>query len=236
MADRDVRSYPPVGDPGRLDAIMSSGRSMRRRRRLGAGAGAGGAVLAAMFAVVLVTGTGTTDDANVVADGEDVPTTTSTTTTAPSPELMQVRIAAGAEGTVSVTVVDPDQPALDAARQCLSVTVLDDAGEPVATGHGCNDGPGDSTADPIELSLVDPMLGVSTCAPWIEPGDPDQLAPETRSATTTFDIVLPELPTGSYSIETEATSGSGDGCPGTDPASNEIENQASSSLPALEVP
>jgi hypothetical protein len=230
-----VRSYPPVGDPDRLDEIMRRGRALRRRRQLGVGAGAGGAAVAVLAAVLLVTGPADTDR-GVVADGDrdEVATTTSTTTTS-LPEVMQARIDEDAGGALTVTVLDPRQPALDASLQCVTVTVLDAAGELAASGHGCNDGPGDATAVPVTVTPVDPMLAVSACAPSIAPADPDAPTPDTRLAVSTFELVGPELPPGTYTVEVDATSGRGDGCPGVQPGSDEIENQASATFAAWEV-
>ena len=76
MPERGAHSYPPVGDPDRLDAIVRRGRSLRRRRQLGAaGAGAGGA-LAVVAVAVLVVGGGSDMPDQMVADD---PTTSSTT-------------------------------------------------------------------------------------------------------------------------------------------------------------
>lgn len=229
MAERPIRPYPGVGDPARFDEIVRRGTSMRRRRRLATGAGAGGAVAVVALGVLLVTGPGS-DTEGIVADRDDVAPVEETTTTAPVlPAEMTVSVEVSDE-VVEATVVDPAQPEVDDAKQCV-VVVATAAGTTVATGYACNEAPGDGPSTDVALDPVSPELEISPCAPQIERVDPDAAVPTgSRPATTSFRIDIGALGVAVDEVAVEAVSGRGDGCPTTSPESTEIENTATVSV------
>ncbi len=229
MAERPVRPYPSVGDPARFDEIVRRGTSMRRRRRLAAGAGAGGAVAVVALGVLLVTGSGG-DTEGIVADRDDVAPVEETTTTAPVPPAEMTVSVEVTDDAVNATVVDPAQPEVDDAKQCV-VVVATAAGARVATGYACNEMPGDGPSTDVPLDPVSPELEISPCAPQIERIDPEAPVPTgSRPATTNFRIDLGALAGDVDEIAVEAVSGRGDGCPGTSSESTEIENLATVSV------
>lgn len=223
MPDRKTRSYPPVGDPTRLDAIMHEGRTLRRRRRLGAaGAGAGG-TLAVVLAVAVVLGGPGGGSANpeVVADDPTSTTSTTSTTVAPMPDEMTVTIASGPPATI--VVEDPAQPVGATSRQCVTVALYlpapDDAtGAPtsfVGEGTSCAPGAslnGEAVVDitPASVDLGSPQIG---CASSLDNPPPAGASSDTATpGRTTFRISAPEVAPGDYSIGVSAVSGLGDGC------------------------
>lgn len=236
MSERNTSSFPPVGDPDRLDAIVRRGRSLRRRRQLGtAGAGVGG-TLAVVLAVVLVLGGGGgTTDPNIVAnDPTSSTTTTTTTTTTPQmPPELTVSVNAGPPATILVE--DPAQPVGDTTKQCVTVTVfgplvegVDPADQPVAgEGTQCAAGlsmngsavldirsataaaPGEIQIDPVPGGAPD-LIG---CAAVIErPPLEDVTSDAVAPGRSTFRISAPDLTPGEYRLEVSAVSGLGDGC------------------------
>ncbi len=233
------RSYPPVGDPDRFDSIVSRGRSMRRRRQATTGVGAAGIVAVVAAGVMVVAGSGG-NEGGVIADGptEDPTTTTAapdTTPAPPAPEEMTVSVDPGPDRT-TIVVADPEQIAVDDANQCVVVTILDESGDEVANGHGCNLGPGDQPSSEVSVDPVSPELAISACAPQVTRADPDEEPPtSTRPATSTFEFDTPPLEPGEHTVTVAAVSGRGDGCPGTSDESTEIETTVEASAP-LTVP
>lgn len=233
MPERGAHSYPPVGDPDRLDAIVRRGRSLRRRRQLGAaGAGAGGALAVVAVVAVLVVGGGSgTPDQMVADDPTTSSTTTTTTTTVPTaPPVMTVELLAGPP--LQVKVDDPAQPLGDGTQQCLLASAYDPAAAegalPVAQGWNCARGTSDDgQADVVLESTTDigagadqgagvgPDLGTGS---QVEIGCPAAIYNEpvdstgTQPGVTTFSISAPSLPAGQYRVRVEAVSGIGDGC------------------------
>ena len=232
MPERGAHSYPPVGDPDRLDAIVRRGRSLRRRRQLGAaGAGAGGALAVVAVAVLVVGGGSGTPDQMVADDPTTSSTTTTTTTTVPTaPATMTVELLAGPP--LQVRVDDPAQPLGDGTQQCLLASAYDPAAAegalPVAQGWNCAGGSsGDGQADVVLESTTDigagadlgaevgPDLGTGS---QVEIGCPAAIYNEpvdstgTQPGATTFSISAPSLPAGQYRVRVEAVSGIGDGC------------------------
>lgn len=236
MAERGTRSYPPVGDPDRLDSILQRGRSLRRRRQLVAsGAGAGGALAVALVAVLVLGGSGgDPDDAQVVADDDTTTTTAPTTsTTVAADPGMTVELL---DGPARIRVEDPAQPDGDGTQQCLWVRVLDPSGSGVAIAEGTQCAPGLSGGGSAALALVPTTSSESGTGPDAEVGpgpDLGQGTPvevgcaaavtrpateavngtATRPGTTTFTLSAPELAPGAYTVEVVAVSGIGDGCP-----------------------
>jgi hypothetical protein len=241
MSERGEHSYPPVGDPDRLDSIVRRGRSLRRRRQLGTiGAGAGGA-LAVMLVVVLAFGGGSDDAKQLVADDpSSTTTTTTTTTTAPAPSTaMTAEILPGPP--VQVRVDDPAQPVGSGddqefvSQQCVLASAYDPAAPagalPLAQGWIC--APGQSADGRRDLVLrstagsgagtdqgagVEPDLGTGSgtdigCpATALRDAGPARAVTGERPGVTTFTLSAPGLPSGEYRIEVEAVSGIGDGC------------------------
>ena len=227
MADRP-HSYPPVGDPDRLDAILRRGRFLRRRRQMTIGAGAGSAMAATVAAVVLLTGLpGGGSDDGLVADQPATTTTvaptstettvdeddTSSTTTTTSPDGLSVDVDATSTP-VAVRVDDPAQPVFVTGRpeahQCLLVTVRDGAGAPVAEGRGCHFANDPTTVVQVLLPQDQAFIG---CAAVAERPAPDEVT--TAAASSEFRVELPvDLAAGTYDLEVQAASGIGDGCPG----------------------
>lgn len=245
MPERGAHSYPPVGDPDRLDAIVRRGRSLRRRRQLGAaGAGAGGALAVVAVAVLVVGGGSGTPDQMVADDPTTSSTTTTTTTTVPTaPATMTVELLAGPP--LQVRVDDPAQPLGDGTQQCLLASAYDPAAAggalPVAQGWNCARGTSDDgQADVVLESTTDigagadqgagvgPDLGTGS---QVEIGCPAAIYNEpvdstgTQPGATTFSISAPSLPAGQYRVRVEAVSGIGDGCP-PEQADVERENVA----------
>lgn len=233
MADRPLRPYPPVGDPDRFDEIVRRGSSLRRRRRLATGAGAGGALAVLAIGAVVAIGIGGDDGADVVADQDDVAPVVETTTTAPAlPAEMTVTLEREGD-TVLARVVDPAQPEVDDAQQCV-VVVASAGGTEVASGFTCNGVPGDGPRTAVPLDPIDPEVRISDCAPQVTRIDPSEVTPSgTRPATTVFEVRLGDLDVAADSVSVEAVSGRGDGCAGTASESTEIEAVASA---AIEVP
>lgn len=249
MSERTTSSFPPVGDPDRLDAIVRRGRSLRRRRQLGtAGAGVG-ATLAVVLAVSLVLGGGGgTTDPNIVADDPTSSTTTTTTTTPPMPPELTVTVSSGPPATILVE--DPAQPAGATTKQCVTVTVFgplvdggDAAAQPVAgEGTQCAAGlsmngsavleigaatgaePGGVQIDPDPLTPT--LVG---CAAVVErPAPEDVNSDAVAPGRSTFRISAADLPPGEYRVEVSAVSGLGDGCDPEQPGL-ERENSAQGS-------
>lgn len=233
MAERGARSYPPVGDPERLDSIMSRGRSLRRRRQLGAaGVGAGGALAVALVAVLLVGTSGGDDvDDRVVAD--DGTTTTVTTTTTPAPPAMTVELVQGPPA--AIRVEDPAQPSADGTEQCITVAVHtpDAPADAIAVAEGTVCAPGVSAADaqvPVAIlptssseagtgpgaevggGLGDGAVQISCAASVVRPAPEALASTETERGVTTFPISAPDLAPGTYRVSVSAVSGIGDGC------------------------
>lgn len=239
MRDRGLHSYPPVGDPNRLDAIVQRGRSLQRRRQYGAaGAGAGGALAVVLVAVLVFGGSSggrSSDNDQLLADDGTTTTveTTTTTTTAPAPE-MTVELVQGPPA--QIVVDDPAQPVGEGTQQCLTVAAYEpdttpaDGALPVAEGTVC--APGLSTDGQADLALVpstsseagpgvdlggtpDPSGGRTeiNCAASVVQPAPDAVAStETRPGRTAFTISAPDLAPGQYRMEVSAVSGIGDGC------------------------
>lgn len=213
MTERGEHSYPPVGDPDRLDSIVRRGRSLRRRRQLGTiGAGAGGA-LAVMVVVVLAFG-GSGTSPQPVADDPTSTTTTTTTTTSIPPPVFTAEVLAGPPAQVRVD--DPAQPSGDASQQCVLASAYDPAAPagalPVAQGWTCAPGQSDNGSE--DLVLV-PTAGVDIGCPAVaerDAGAANAVTGEGRGVTT-FTLSAPGVPSGQYRIEVEAVSGIGDGCP-----------------------
>jgi hypothetical protein len=226
MAERGERSYPPVGDPERLDSIMTRGRALRRRRQLGAaGAGAGGALAVALVAVLLVgTSGGDEVDDRVVAD--DGTTTTVTTTTTPAPPEMTVELVQGPPA--AIRVEDPAQPtaadAVEVTRQCITVAVhtSDAPTDAIAVAEGTTCAPGVSAANtqvPIAIQLTTsseagtgPVAEVGCAASAVRPAPEAVASTATERGVTTFPISAPDLAPGTYRVTVSAVSGIGDGC------------------------
>jgi hypothetical protein len=229
MADRARNSYPSVGDPDRLDAIVRRGRSLQRRRQLTvAGAGTGGA-LAVVLVAVLALGGGSGNDEQLVAD-DDRPTdpTETTTTTPPSAPELTLRLEAGPPA--SIQVEDPDQPVGEGTQQCLTVTaypagtVPGDESLPLAEGTACapglsENGEAELTLAPTTDSGADSGADLGTgpteigCAASIERPAPEAVAStETRRGVTKFSLSAPDLAPGPYRVSVSAASGVGDGC------------------------
>jgi hypothetical protein len=233
MRDRGLHSYPPVGDPNRLDAIVQRGRAMQRRRQYGAaGAGAGGA-LAVVLVAVLVFGGGSGEDDQLLADDGTTTTETTTTTTAPAPE-MTVELVQGPPA--QIVVDDPAQPVGEGTQQCLTVAAYEpdttpaDGALPVAEGTVC--APGLSANGVSDLALVPttsseagpgvdigetPDLGtdrteINCAASVVRPAADAVASTETQPGVTTFTISAPDLAPGQYRMVVSAVSGIGDGC------------------------
>ena len=234
MAERARHSYPPVGDPDRLDAIVRRGRSLQRRRQLTvAGAGTGGA-LAVVVVAVLAFGAGSGNNEQVVAD-DDRPDNGPTETTAPpqQPELA-LRLEAGPPAAIEVE--DPEQPVGEGTQQCLTVTaypagtVPGDESLPLAEGTACAPGLSENgEAELILMPTTDSGAGTDTgaevgadlgtgpteigCAASIErPAPKDVTSTETRRGITKFSLSAPDLAPGPYRVSVSAASGIGDGC------------------------
>ena len=246
MSERTTPSFPPVGDPDRLDAIVRRGRSLRRRRQLGtAGAGVG-ATLAVVLAVSLVLGGGGgTTDPNLVADDptSSTSTTTTSTTTPPMPPELTVTVSSGPPATILVE--DPAQPAGATTKQCVTVTAFgplvdgaDPADQPVA-GEGTQCAAGTSLNGSAVLEVhpatgaepggvqIDPGSGPTLigCAAVIErPPAEDVNSDAVAPVRSSFRISAPELTPGEYRIEVSAVSGLGDGC---DPEQPGLERENS---------
>ena len=185
MSDRSPRSYPPVGDPDRLDAIVGRGRSLRRRRQLStAGAGAGGA-LAVVMVAVLVFSNGSGSNEGIVADDPDATTTTTTTTVAPSTRGMDVELLVGQPGRIRVT--DPAQPAGEGTQQCVTVAVHDNGtgtdGE--SAGDGSIGGQGAGDRNVVEKGSSMAVAEGTACAPGLSEGGTADV--EVRPTTDTGD-------------------------------------------------
>lgn len=233
MAERGERSYPPVGDPERLDSIMTRGRSLRRRRQLGAaGAGAGGALAVALVAVLLVGTSGGDDvDDRVVAD--DNTTTTVTTTTTPAPPEMTVELVQGPPA--AIRVEDPAQPSANGTEQCITVAVhtTDQPADAIAVAEGTTCAPGVSAANtqvPIAIQLTtsseagtgpavevggglgDGAVQIGCAASAVRPAPEAVASTDTKRGVTTFVISAPDLAPGTYRVTVSAVSGIGDGC------------------------
>lgn len=233
MRDRGLHSYPPVGDPNRLDAIVQRGRALQRRRQYGAaGAGAGGA-LAVVLVAVLVFGGGSGEDDQLLADDGTTTTTTetTTTTTVPEPE-MTVELVQGPPA--QIVVDDPAQPVGEGTQQCLTVaayepeTTAADGALPVAEGTVC--APGLSGNGQADLALVPttsseagpgaevtPDLGggrteINCAASVVRPAADAVASTETQPGVTAFTISAPDLAPGQYRMVVSAVSGIGDGC------------------------
>lgn len=232
MRDRDLHSYPPVGDPNRLDAIVQRGRLLQRRRQYGAvGAGAGGALAVVLVAVLVFGGGSGQDDQLLADDGTTTTETTTTTTTAPAPE-MAVELVQGPPA--RIVVDDPAQPVGDESQQCLTVAAYEpdttpaDGALPVAEGTVC--APGQSGNGQADLALVPttsseagpgaevtPDLGgsrteINCAASVVRPAADAVASTETRPGVTTFTISAPDLAPGQYRMVVSAVSGIGDGC------------------------
>ncbi len=233
MAERGARSYPPVGDPERLDSIMTRGRALRRRRQLGAaGAGAGGALAVALVAVLLVGTSGGDDvDDRVVAD--DGTTTTVTTTTPPAPPEMIVELVQGPPA--AIRVEDPAQPTAEGTEQCITVAVHapDAPADAIAVAEGTVCAPGVSASGaevPIAIQLTtsseagtgpaaevggdlgDGSVEIGCAASTVRPAPEAVESTDTRLGITTFPISAPDLAPGAYRVSVSAVSGIGDGC------------------------
>lgn len=234
MRDRGLHSYPPVGDPNRLDAIVQRGRSLQRRRQFGAaGAGAGGALAVVLVAVLVVGGGSGQDDQLLADEGTTTTTTETTTTTAPPPAPeMTVRLVQGPPA--QIVVDDPAQPVGEGTQQCLTVAAYEpdttptDGALPVAEGTVCAAGlSGNGQADlalvPTTSSEagpgaeVTPDLGGSrteiNCAASVVRPAPEAVAStETQPGVTAFTISAPDLAPAQYRMVVSAVSGIGDGC------------------------
>jgi hypothetical protein len=243
MPDRGAHSYPPVGDPDRLDAIVQRGRSLRRRRQLGAaGAGAGGAFLVALVAVVVFSGSSGSNEQLLADDGTTTTSTTTTTTTVttvPPPQEMTVELVQGPPA--QIVVDDPEQPVGEGTQQCLTVAVYSPDSPPDAGGIASAEGtvcaPGLSESGTADLALVpstsseagaDPGAEVGTdlgtgsteigcAASVVRPAADAGASTETRPGITTFTLSAPDLSPGPYLVSVAAVSGIGDGCPEEQP-------------------
>ena len=226
MPDRSAHPYPPVGDPDRLDSILQRGRSLRRRRQLGtAGAGMGGA-LAVVAVAVFAFGGGSETSEQLAADA--------TTTTSVAPPRMTVELL---DGPARIRVVDPEQPAGENTRQCVTVGVFDasttasDGSFPVAEGTTCAPGPSTDGAADLALVLttsseagtdqgaeVGTDLGTGSpteiicAASVVRPAPEDIASTQTQPGATTFTLSAPDLPPAEYRVVVSAVSGLGDGC------------------------
>lgn len=234
MAERARHSYPPVGDPARLDAIVRRGRSLQRRRQLTvAGAGTGGA-LAVVVVAVLAFGAGSGNNEQLVADDDRPADPTETTTTSPSAPALALRLEAGPPAAIEIE--DPEQPVGEGTQQCLTVTaypagtVPGDESLPLAEGTACAPGlSGNGAADLTLTPTTDSGAGTDTgaevgadlgtgpteigCAASIERPAPEAVAStETRRGVTKFSLSAPDLAPGPYRVSVSAASGIGDGC------------------------
>jgi hypothetical protein len=231
MAERGSHQYPPVGDTDRLDAILRRGRSLRRRRQLGVGAGGTMAAVAVVAVLVTAWPAGSSTDGGLADD----PTTTiaPTTTLAPTIETMQVTIDASATP-IEVTVEDPAQPvplASDVpAEQCVLVTLYRADGSAAAEGTACKVGADETVVELTFIPPGGPQIGCAAIAVRIDPSERATTADSSR-----FELALPdELPSGTYRVEVQASSGIGDRCPTID-SPDEDENQAQATE-TIEVP
>jgi hypothetical protein len=253
MAERGVPHYPPVGDPDRLDSIMTRGRSLRRRRQLGAAtAGAGGALAVVVAALVFMGGGSDRPQDRAVAD-DGTTTTTTTTTTTPPPSL-DVELIQGPPA--QIRVVDPEQPDGEGTGQCITVSAYEQDAPPdayaVAEGTMCAPG---ISAGGTSIALVPETSSEAGTGPGAEVGgdlgtgsraniscaasvvsDPPEAVngTATRYGATTFTISAPDVPPGTYRVEVLAVSGIGDGCPPEEPGAereNSVVEEGSLRLP-----
>ncbi len=236
MSERNSQSFPPVGDPDRLDAIVRRGRSLRRRRQLGAaGAGLGG-TLAVVLAVTLALGSGGgSTDPDIVADDPTSSTTTTTTTLPPMPSTLTVTVESGSPATI--VVADPAQPAGSTTTQCVTVTLYGpttDTGDPAAApfaGEGTACAPGSSLngTGVVDIRPAGPQLVQIGCAAVVKSPPPADVASDAVApGRTTFRLSAPDLAAGEYTVDASAVSGLGDGCDPEQPGF-ERENSATGS-------
>ncbi len=221
-----TNSYPPVGDPDRYDMIVQRGRALRRRRRYSLGAGAGGTVVALAVAVVLITGGNNGNDVDATEMAAD-PTTT-TTTKAPTTTVPTVVTSPPKDGAVGfsldriskvIEVEDLTAPVSPDALQCVQLGLTTTDGVPVAEGRACT--PPGMTSGQLAIELW-PSSAAIFCATsevsGTAPGGP------TEEVSTSFVIEPdPSIPPGTYDLYVGATSGVGDGCPGSAEGSAEVE-------------
>jgi hypothetical protein len=212
MADRRTPSYPGVGEPDRLDAIVRRGRTLRRRRQLlAAGAGAGSAAVIVALVLVFTGGGGADPVSTDTAEGGNE----TTTTEAPAPDELVVRVLDGAPARIQID--DPEQPEAETTQQCLYVRLrpassTDPTDPAVAEGTAC--APGLSADGQAELALVLTNGVEIGCAVSISnPGPEGVDGTETRRGATTFEVQAPDLAPGEYQADIGGSSGIGDGCP-----------------------
>lgn len=255
MSERRTSSYPPVGDPDRLDSIISRGRSIRRRRQITkVGAGGGGVVMLALVAVLVLGTTGNRADNNITADDPDADPTTTTSTTILLPDEMSVTVIAGSPATILVQ--DPAQPVGEGTQQCVTVSVYgpttpgESAGDPGLAGEGTACAPGLSTNGSSEVrirqtavpdqSSPTPTGSVTVtpteigCATSItRPASADVAGDAAQPGVTSFRVDAGDLPAGDYTIRVSAASGLGDGCAPEEPEFERENHARGSGMVAL---
>lgn len=252
----EPRRYPTSDDPvARFEAVVRRGRSIQRRQQVVTGAGTGGAVAASALAVgflvggrgadqVRTDGTDTTETAAVVT----IPRASTVPDAVVDPSSSGIDVTTEVVGrTVTITVTDPHQPAVEGAQACATVDVTAASGPgPVLEGRSCDPEATDTDLTPLVLERTDGTAVV--CAAVVERGTPttaetlplplpaDPASPTsstpghvttTRSVRHRFTTEIPkDLPNGRYELRIIATSGVGDGCDAPVEGSTELERSS----------
>lgn len=207
------QTYPPIGDPGRFDAIVERGSLLRRRRR-GAAVGAlGSFVVVIGLAAALLVGRPGTAESSVIAAGpaDDAPATT--TTAVGSTELTAVVDVDGDR--ISVTVDDPAQPVSEQSQQCVHAVLLPVDGPSdapaIAEGSVCDQYPGVSEPTDSNQLILTPTTVVAIGCAAVQHNEwpvPEGSAPRSSD----IEVTIGDVPSGTYRLVATVSSGIGDGC------------------------
>lgn len=241
---KQMKHYPPVGSPDRLEEIMDRGSGMRRRRRI-LGATSAGLMGIACVALVIALGGVSPNTQKVATASDDTSTqnapetnppgqetTLSTLPTVPTPvenlPFLSVEIDEGIhEMRININDLETPTPAdptiLETTsfgvQQCVLVALnRTSEGDPLETeGFWCRSvEPGvPEAAARVPVELNSPSDVSVGCAAFEERFE-GPIEMTTTGASTEFvaSISDADLPAGDYSVRITAVSGFGDGCPG----------------------